>query len=293
MFVFYPPSLRMSESSMQTDLTDIESRKQQLLQILRSYGRVAVALSAGVDSSVVAKAAFLACGDSAIAVTAVSPSLADGEQELAAQIAAEIGIPHRIIQTREFANPAYLSNPTNRCYHCKTELYTRLQELAPSLAVDVLVNGANLDDRGDYRPGMQAASEFQVRSPLIEAGFHKSDVRELARLWNLPVWDKPATPCLSSRIAYGVEVTPERVRRIDLAEQFLKQELDVRELRVRCEVNDLARIELPAVVIERVLAADLRDSIRTRLRELGFRYVTIDLDGFRSGSMNAVLPILP
>ena len=278
---------------MSTDPSDIERKRDRLLEILRGYGRVAVALSAGVDSTVVAKAAQLACGAKAVAVTAVSSSLAAGEQELAVAMAAAIGIRHILIQTQEFSDPNYLQNPVNRCYFCKTELYTRLKELAPTLDIDVMVNGANLDDRGDYRPGMVAASEFQVHSPLIEAEFTKSDVRELARLWDLSVWDKPATPCLSSRIAYGVAVTPERVKRIDDAEQFLKQELNLRELRVRCEANDLARIELPIEAISALASPALREKVATRLHELGFRYVTVDLEGFRSGSLNAALPILP
>jgi uncharacterized protein len=278
---------------MSTVHPDIECKRDRLLEILRGYGRVAVAFSAGVDSTVVAKAAQLACGDDAVAVTAVSSSLAAGEEDEAVDLAAAIGIRHIVVRTQEFSDPNYLQNPVNRCYFCKTELYARLLELAPSLGVDVLVNGANLDDRGDFRPGMQAASEFQVRSPLIEAGFTKSDVRELARLWEIPVWDKPATPCLSSRIAYGVEVTPDRVRRIDEAEQFLRRELNLRELRVRCEANDLARIELPIDAIERMTSPALRDKVRAKLHDLGFRYVTVDLDGFRSGSLNPALPVLP
>jgi pyridinium-3,5-biscarboxylic acid mononucleotide sulfurtransferase len=266
--------------------TDIERKRDRLLEILAGYGRVAVAFSAGVDSTVVASAAQRACGEKAVAVTAVSSSLAAGEREQAVELAEAIGIRHVVVETREFSDPNYLQNPVNRCYFCKSELYARLIELAPSLGVDVLANGANLDDRGDYRPGMQAASEFQVRSPLIEAEFTKSDVRELARLWDLAVWDKPATPCLSSRVAYGVEVTLERVRRIDAAEQFLKRELGVRELRVRCEANDLARIELPLEAVAAIASPALRDRVRVELRSLGFRYVTVDLDGFRSGSLN-------
>ncbi len=265
---------------------EIIAKRDRLLEIVAGYGRVAVAFSAGVDSTVVAMAAQLACGEQAVAVTAVSASLAAGEREQAAELAAFIGIRHLVIETREFADSNYLKNPVNRCYFCKTELYSRLVEVAPSLGVDVLANGANLDDRGDYRPGLQAAHEFQVRSPLIEAGCTKADVRELARLWNLSVWDKPATPCLSSRIAYGVEVTVERVRRIDEAERFLKRTLNIHELRVRCEANDLARIELPAEAISRALVPALLDTIRVELHRLGFRYVTLDLDGFRSGSMN-------
>ncbi len=274
---------------MSTLTPAMERKRDRLLEILSAYGRVAVAFSAGVDSTVVAQAAHLACGAEAVAVTAVSLSLAEGELDEARQLAAQIGIRHVILSTQEFSDANYLKNPTNRCYFCKSELYSRLTELAPTLGVDVLANGANLDDCGDYRPGMQAAAEFQIRSPLVEAELTKSDVRELAKFWDLPVWDKPAAPCLSSRIAYGVEVTPERVRRIDQAEQFLKQLLDLRELRVRCEANDLARIEIPLDEVSRILTPALRDRVRSELRSLGFRYVTVDLDGFRSGSMNGVI----
>lgn len=273
--------------------TEIELKRDRLIKTLRGYGRVAVALSAGVDSTLVAKAAQIACGADAVAVTAVSSSLAGGERDVAAEMAKAIGIRHVVVETQEFSDPNYLRNPVNRCYFCKTELYSRLSALAPSLGIDVLVNGANLDDQGDYRPGMQAAAEFQVRSPLIEAGFTKADVRELARMWELPVWDKPATPCLSSRIAYGVEVTPERVRRIDEAEAFLRQALGLRELRVRCEANELARIEVPVEAVNLLTSPALRSAVCDKLRALGFRYVTVDLDGFRSGSMNAALTVLP
>lgn len=276
---------------MSMNLSEIEQKRDRLLNVLHGYGRVAVAFSAGVDSTVVAKAAQLACGEKAIAVTAVSFSLAEGEKEEAETLAAQIGIRHLVVSTNEFSDPNYLKNPVNRCYFCKSELYTRLTEIAPTLDVDVLVNGANLDDQGDYRPGMQAASQFQVRSPLIEVGLNKVDVRDLAQYWELPVWDKPATPCLSSRIAYGVEVTPERVRRIDQAERFLKSLLEVRELRVRCEANDLARIEVPVDVLAQILSGSLRKQISEELHRLGFRFVTIDLDGFRSGSMNSVISV--
>ena len=274
---------------MSNEQTEIEKKRDRLLQILSSYGRVAVAFSAGVDSTVVAKAAAVACGNDAVAVTAVSQSLPQGEKEEAERLARLIGIRHEILLTQEFSNPDYLKNPLNRCYFCKSELYSRLVAMAPSLGVDVLANGANLDDRGDYRPGMQAAGEFMVRSPLIEAELTKADVRGLARIWGLPIWDKPASPCLSSRIAYGVEVTPERVRRIDQAEKFLKELLSVRELRVRCEANDLARIEVPIEVLDRLMSPSLRNRVRTELHSFGFRFVTIDLDGFRSGSMNDVI----
>jgi pyridinium-3,5-biscarboxylic acid mononucleotide sulfurtransferase len=267
----------------------LAARRDRLLAILGGYGRVAVAFSAGVDSTVVAKAARLALGDDAVAVTAVSPSLASGEIDEARDLAAAIGIRHEIVHTHEFDDPNYVANPTNRCYFCKSELYTRLEGLQASLGVDVIVNGANLDDRGDHRPGMLAAGEHAVRSPLIEAGCTKADVRGLARHWELPVWDKPATPCLSSRLAYGVAVTPERLRRVDAAERFLRETFGLRELRVRHEEGDRARIEVPLDAIPR-LAAE-RERITAELVSLGFREVTIDPAGFRSGSLNAVIPV--
>jgi uncharacterized protein len=267
-------------------------KRDRLLGLLGAMGRVGVAFSGGVDSTVVAKAARLACGEKALAFTAVSASLATGEQEEAEALARLIAIPHRIIRTREFESADYLKNAPDRCYFCKTELYSRLEELAPELGVEAIVNGANLDDRGDYRPGMQAANEHRVRSPLIEAGLSKADVRDLARHWDLPVWDKPASPCLSSRIAYGLNVTPERVQRVDAAERYLRQLLGVRELRVRHEVNDLARIEIALAELPRLTDSDHRRQVCDALHQLGFKYVTIDLDGFRSGSMNAGLPIL-
>jgi uncharacterized protein len=267
----------------------LAEKRDRLLELLAGYGRVGVALSAGVDSSVVAQAAQRACGDRAIAVTAVSASLASGEKELAAEIAQRIGIRHRFIETREFENPDYLKNAGDRCYFCKTELYTRFEHLAPELGVDVIVNGANLDDRGDYRPGMQAAAEHAVRSPLIEAGFTKADVRALAREWELPVWDKPAAPCLSSRIAYGVGVTPERVERVDAAERWLRETFGLREFRVRHEANDLARLEVPVDEIARFLDAEVREAVAAKLKSLGFKFIALDLEGFRSGSLNAAL----
>ncbi len=273
-------------------MTSLSQKTGKLLSLLKSYGSVAVAFSAGVDSTVVAKAAFIACGEKAIAVTSVSPSLATGEKEAAIELAEQIGIKHCLIETDEFANNDYLKNAPNRCYFCKTTLYDHIEKLLSTLEVDVIVNGANCDDLGDYRPGMQAATEHHVKSPLIEAEFTKADVRALAKEWGLPVWDKPATPCLSSRLAYGVAVSPERLQRIDAAEQFLKQEFNLHELRVRHEANNLARIEVPVDALPRLLEPACRELITTKLLSLGFQYVTIDLNGFRSGSMNDGLAII-
>ena len=269
----------------------LHEKLETLLATLAGYGRVAVAFSAGVDSTVVARAAQQACGDDAVAVTAVSPSLASGEREQAEQLAQQIGIRHVVIETDEFDNPDYLKNEPNRCYFCKTELYTRLGHILPQLDVDVIANGANLDDQGDHRPGMVAAGEHAVRSPLLDVGMTKQDVRELAQHWDLPVWDKPAMPCLSSRIAYGVGVTTERVRRVDEAEKYLREEFGLLEFRVRHEANELARIEIPVDELPRLLDTSNRLAITAKLRELGFAFVTIDLEGFRSGSLNSVIAV--
>ncbi|HEV3024797.1 MAG TPA: ATP-dependent sacrificial sulfur transferase LarE, partial [Pirellulales bacterium] len=192
--------------------------------------------------------------------------------------------------TDEFANADYRRNTTDRCYHCKTELYTRLEELAPELGVAVIANGANLDDQGDYRPGMTAAREHVVRSPLVECELTKGEVRQLAAHWELPTWDKPASPCLSSRVAYGEEVTPERLAMIDRAEQVVRG-LGLRELRVRYHKGDLARIEVQPSELPRLAETAVRRSLVEQLRAIGFKYVTLDLEGFRSGSLNEIVPI--
>ena len=268
---------------------ELIARRDLLLDTLRGYGRVAVAFSGGVDSTVVAQAARLALGDAAIAVTAASDSLASGELEEAGALASRIGIRHRVIRTEEFADPNYLRNGTDRCYFCKSELYGRLSGLLGELGVDAIASGANTDDLGDHRPGMRAASENGVRHPLQECGLGKAEVRALARAWGLPVWDKPATPCLSSRIAYGEDVTPERVRMIDAAEQWLRGR-GLRLLRVRYHKGDLARIEVPPEELPRLAAPEVRDALVPAFRALGFKFVTLDLEGFRSGSLNAVIP---
>ena len=225
-------------------------------------------------------------------MTAVSPSLASGELELAQQCAARIGIRHEVLSTEEFLDPRYRANAGDRCFFCKDELYTQLGSWLTGRGIAVICNGANVDDQGDHRPGMQAAADHSVRSPLIEAGITKDDVRALARDWDLPVWDKPASPCLSSRIAYGVEVTPERVQRVDAAEAWLKNYLSIRELRVRLEANDLARIEVPLDALSRVADPEVISQLVPAFKQLGFRRVTLDLDGFRSGSLNADLTLV-
>jgi uncharacterized protein len=261
----------------------------RLVEIIAGYGRTAVALSGGVDSSVVAKAAYLASPASAIAITAQSASVSQAELEMACQIAQMIGIQHHLVKTDEFADPRYVANDGTRCYFCKSELYDQVDRLRAKLGFDVILSGANLDDRGDYRPGLQAAAEHKVRHPLQEAGFTKSLVRQAARFWNLPNWDKPAAPCLSSRIAVGVEATPERTARVEAAETFLKT-LGLAELRVRYHAGDLARIEVPLGDVPRLAEPAMARQIADRFKEIGFKFVSLDLVGFQSGSLNVLVP---
>ncbi len=268
---------------------ELVSKRDQLLALLGSFGSVAVAFSGGLDSTVLAKAAQLALKERAIAVTGVSASMAAGEFEECQELARQIGIRHEILQTKELSNPAYQRNDANRCYHCKAELFLQVEKLCQRLAVAVVVDGSNRDDHGEHRPGLRAAQERKVRSPLAEVGLSKPEIRRLAKHWNLPTWDKPATPCLSSRIAYGETVTPERLAMVDQAERFLRQQ-GFQPLRVRYHKGDMARIEVAVEAIPRLVAPALRCELVEYLKSLGFKYVSLDLEGFRSGSLNQVLP---
>jgi uncharacterized protein len=270
--------------------SELVAKRDRLLAILRDLGRVVVAFSGGIDSTVVAKAAFLAVGDRAVAVTADSPSVARSELDDARRLARIIGIRHEVVATAEFDNPAYTANDGSRCYFCKSELYTRIERLLPVLGVDVVCSGANVDDMGDFRPGLKAAAEHHVRHPLLEAGITKAEVRALARVWDLPTWDKPASPCLSSRMAPGVAVTTERTARVEAAEAYLRG-LGFRECRVRLHEGELARIEVPGEGLARLAEPAVREELGRRFRELGFRFVTLDLEGFRSGSLNSLITL--
>lgn len=260
-----------------------------LLTRIRNYGPCAVAFSGGVDSAVVAQAAFLVHGAAAVAVTAVSPSLAASERDFAALQARAIGIRHVELATTEFAREEYRRNAGDRCYFCKDTLYALTRTQLAELGVEVLLNGANLDDAGDHRPGMQAAAHHGVRSPLLEEGLTKASVRALATLWNLQAADKPAAPCLASRIAYGLEVTEERVGRVEKAEAWIRQTTGIRVLRVRIEQSELARIEIPPEDFALLMAPEVRQPLVGQLRSLGFRAITLDLEGFRSGNLNGLL----
>jgi len=270
-------------------MTDLTKKRDRLLALIESYGSCAVAFSAGVDSTVVAKAAQLALGDKALAVTGDSPSLAEGELDEARRLAKLIGIRHRVIRTDEQNQPEYVRNAPDRCYHCKTELFTKIAKMLDELGVAVIVSGANADDAGDYRPGMKAAREQRVRSPLLECGITKAELRELAAQWELPVWDKPAMPCLASRIAYGVEATPERMSMVDDAERYLRS-LGFREVRVRYHHGDVARIEVPADAVPSLCQSPRREEVIAQLKLAGFKFVSLDLEGFRSGSLNTLVP---
>ncbi len=269
----------------------MEAVAKRLVALIEPLESVAVAFSAGVDSTVVAKAAQLALGSRAIAFTADSPSLARSELDQAGEIAALIGIRHEVLRTHEVEDPAYAANQPDRCYHCKSHLYENLRQVAERFGFRVIVNGTNVDDLGDYRPGLQAADEFEVYSPLAECGLGKQAVRNLAAFWELPVWNKPAMPCLSSRIAYGSQVTPQRLKMIEQAEHFLR-ELGFANLRVRYHEGDVARLEIPRDALAAAICdEDLCQRIVARLREIGFRFVTLDLEGFRSGSLNSLLTL--
>jgi len=269
---------------------ELAAKRDRLLDVLRSLGSAAIAFSGGIDSTVVAQAAQIALRDRAVAITADSASVPRAEIDDARRLAERIGICHQVVKTEEFADPDYVRNDGSRCYFCKSELYSRIETLLPELDVSVICSGANLDDEGDYRPGLKAAAEHRVRHPLQEAGFTKADVRALALAWDLPTWDKPASPCLSSRLAPGVEVTRERTARVEAAEEYLHA-LGYRECRVRLHEGELARIEVPAAELPRLLEPAVHQELVRRLKELGFRFVTLDLEGFRSGNLNQLVSL--
>jgi uncharacterized protein len=277
-----------TEPSVATTLErELQRKLDALRTLIRDAGSMIVAYSGGVDSAFLMWAAHDVLKDRALAITARSPSLASSELDEAVDLARRSGWQHRVIDTQEVNNPQYAENSPRRCYFCKTELYTWLDRIRGSEGWSVVANGTNKDDLGDFRPGLEAAREHRVRSPLLEAGLTKDDVRALARQAGLPVWDKPSQACLSSRVPYGTPVTVETLRKIEAAEAALRN-LGFRSRRVRHH-GTVARIEVPVEDLPRLLDGAVRDAVVEAVKKAGYLYVTVDLAGLRSGSMNEAL----
>jgi uncharacterized protein len=270
------------------------SKEAALYRALSDLPALIVAYSGGVDSAYLAWAATQTLGSRALCITADSPSYPERHRALAIRIAQDFNFQHEIIRTDEMARPEYRANPANRCYYCKHELYTHLSAIAQDRGIPVIADGSNADDRGDYRPGRQAAREFGVRSPLDDAGLTKSEIRELSRHAGLPSWDEPASACLSSRIPYFSEVTDEKLRMIERAEYVLR-DLGFRVCRVRHhgEQEAIARLEIARDEMARALEPAIADAIDRDLRAIGYRHVSLDLRGYRTGSLNEALRLRP
>jgi pyridinium-3,5-biscarboxylic acid mononucleotide sulfurtransferase len=272
-----------------TEYMSVITKEERLRELFRTLDSVIVAYSGGVDSSYVAYVANAELGARAVCITGQSASLPSYQNGEIDRVVKSLGFNHEIINTDELDLPGYRANNGDRCFFCKDELYGKLESVARSRGIDHIVDGSTVDDLNDYRPGRQAAKQHAVRSPLIEVGLNKDEVRELSRRAMLPTWDKPASPCLSSRIAYGTTVTIERLEKVDRGEEILR-EFGFREFRVRHH-DTLVRLEISPAEMDRILQKEVVDQLAARFRELGFKYVTLDLHGFRSGSMNEALPV--
>jgi uncharacterized protein len=268
-------------------MASLGEKQERLFGVLRPLDRVMVAYSGGADSAYLAWAAHQVLGANAVAVTADSASIPESHKRDAEAFVRQFGIPHEYIETHEFENPDYLKNDANRCFHCKDELFTRLEEIGRARGIPNIIYGVNVDDLGDYRPGQTAAGLHKVKAPLVEAGLSKAEIRELSRLAGLPTWDRPASACLSSRIPYGTTVTIENIKTVERGEEELKA-LGFRQFRVRYH-GELVRLEIAPEELAKALSPEMARRFTAIFKALGFKYVTLDLEGYRQGSLNEVL----
>jgi len=273
--------------NLATMKSDPAEKQEKLVERLQALGSVVVAFSGGADSAYLAWTAHQTLGERALAITALSPSFSAYDRQQAETFANQANLRHEFIETHEFENPQYVLNQADRCYHCKTELFGVLAKLRAARGLGVMTYGVNADDLKDFRPGHRAAAEFGVLAPLLDVGLTKAEIRELSRRAGLATWDRPASACLASRVPYGMPVTIETLSRIERAENVLR-EFGFRQVRVRAH-GELARIEIAADELPRALHAEMAEAIAARVRSAGFAYVTLDLDGYRQGSLNAAL----
>lgn len=273
------------------DPVRLRQKEDHLFSLLREMERVIVAYSGGTDSAYLAWAAHRVLGENTLAITADSASIPESHKRDAEELARRVGFRHEYIETREFDNPDYVRNAPDRCFHCKDELFARLEEVGRERGIPNVVYGVNVDDLGDYRPGQNAAQEHLVKAPLADAGLRKAEIRELSRLAGLPTWDRPASACLSSRIPYGTPVTKETVKTVEAGEEALKA-LGFRQFRVRFH-GEIVRIEIARDEMQKALTMEMAARFATIFKPLGFHYVTLDLEGYRQGSMNETLNLKP